>query len=214
MNVRRFVLASIVSVLMSSLVTYAQAVETMCGGGVCTVDNLVFAGGKAGAPINVDIFFDDLKTIQLDPTGASTTDVEFLVGNTTNEADLDYKITMDLIDYMGNALTTDMLIVESTVPASLNQVVSQPLNPLPAGVEFQGLRFVFDTSCPGTCDNSLLAPTFDVTVAGGGGILGTAASGPIKFNRASGGVVPEPNSMATVWIGAACIAIWRRRSRS
>ena len=189
----------------------AQAVDIVrdpqCGAGFCDVDNLSILGAPAGIPLDVDVLFPNLKHIETDSSGAPTTNAEFSINNTGNSADLHYEITMDLGDLNGNALTSGLLVHKDTAPAGLSHIVNMPLTPVPAGLVFNEVQFSVETECavPGACS------TFDFLAAGGGG-SSTAASGPIRFNRAQGGFsIPEPGVLPTAWVITAFLSM--RRSR-
>jgi hypothetical protein len=160
-----------------------------------------------GSPLDYDVVFTDMQHIQL-MSGATTT-AEFAIGNTGNTADLNYHIAFDLSDMQGNLITTNALVVDSTAPAGFFHIVSLDLTPLPP-VIFHDFHVRVETSFIGANTGSGL---FDFSMAGGAGDLGTAVSGPVRFNRAVVGQwVPEPSGAALAWMAIAAMVHQLRRS--
>ena len=184
--------------------------DPLCSGGGCDIDSVSILGAATDTPLEVNVLFPDMKHIELDAGGASTTNAEFAINNTVNSADLIYRITMDLADLQGNLLTSGLLVHTDTAPANLSHLVQLPLTPLPPALVFNEVQFFVETECaiPGACS------TFDFLAAGGGG-SGTGASGPIRFNRAQGGFsIPEPHGFAWLYGIAGWLAYWRSRPQS
>lgn len=181
--------------------------DPSCGGGACDVDNFGLFGVAVG-PLEVDVIFTDMQHIAL--AQGPTTNIEFGIGNTTGNADLDYRIVFDLSDMQGNLITNELLVVENTAPAGFNHIVSLPLTPLPPDTIFHDFHISVETECAvaGACN------TFDLRVAGGGGDPGTLVSGPIHFNRAEKGAwVPEPSTALLSLIGLVLVGLRRGRGR-
>lgn len=181
------------------------------GAGFVDVDNFDFFGVRAGTPFEVDVVFTDMQHIELLVQGA-TTNIEFGIGNTTNDVDLNFEITFDLSDELGNLITQDALFVAGTAQAGFIQAINLDLTPLPP-VIFHDFHIFVKTEFVEPADG-----LFDLRVAGGGGVPGTIVSGPIRFNRAVVGDwgVPEPTTFA-VWslLGACVTGVGlRRRSRA
>ena len=212
------VLCLVAAALLAATVSTAASAVTiqrdpLCSSGKCDVDNFDLFSAAVGTPLVVDVMFTDMRHIELDSAGPSTTNIEFGIGNTGNSVDLGYQLTFDLIEMDGSLLTSNLLVVTDTAPAGFNHIRNQPLTTLPAGLIFHGLRITAETTCidaaPGSCN------FFDLRVAGGGGSAGTAVSGPIVFNRATGGIwmqVPAP-AAAPLVLGGAALLVLRRRVR-
>jgi hypothetical protein len=140
--------------------------------------------------------------------GATTT-VEFGIGNTGNTSALNYKIVFDLSDMSGNLITSDALVIQSTVQGGLIQAHNLDLTPLPP-VKFHDMHVRVEASFAGPNTGGGL---FDFYIAGGGGSAGTAVSGPIRFNRAVVGMwVPEPAGVGLAVFGLACLLLTRASS--
>jgi hypothetical protein len=162
-------------------------------------------GAQVGTPLEIDYVFNDMMHIEL-REGAST-NIEFGVGNTGNNVDLDYRIVVDLSDMNGDLITNEAIVVEGTASAGFIQLENLPLLPLPPG-KFHDLHIAVETVL---VDPVSGGGTFDFYVAGGGGDPGTGASGPVRFNRATVGIwVPEPPAW-TLLPPLAVVACWRLR---
>jgi len=161
-------------------------------------------GAPVGTPLELDVVFNEMRHIEL-MEGATTT-VEFGVGNTGNNVDLNYRIVFDLSDMNGNLITNEALVVEDTATAGTIKAHQLNLTPLPA-VIFHDFHIKVETEFETGGGSGL----FDLYVAGGGGD-GAAVSGPIRFNRALVGEwVPEPSSAALAMIPLAGLTFHRRR---
>lgn len=161
-------------------------------------------GASVGAPLELDYVLKDMKHIQLS-SGAST-NIEFAVGNTGNNVDLDYRIVVDLSDMNGNLITNDAIVVQGTAAAGFIDLQNLPLQPLPP-LKFHDFHISVETSFVSPVGGGL----FDFYVAGGGGDPGTGVSGPVRFNRASVGIwTPEPSSLALA-LPLACLGWLRTR---
>ena len=144
-------------------------------------------GAPVGTPLEVDVVFTDMRHIEL--MDGSTTTVEFGIGNTGNNEDLNYRIVFDLSDMHGNLITNEALVVEDTATAGTIKAHQLDLTPLPA-VIFHDFHISVETDFVSGSGSGL----FDLYVAGGGG-GGAVVSGPIRFNRALVGEwVPEPST--------------------
>lgn len=189
----------------------SQAVEFMVdpvqGSGYVDVDAGALPqifGTPVGAPLELDFTFIDMKHVELDDS--ATTNIEFGVGNTGNDVDLDYRIVFDLSDMNGNLITNEAIVVEGTAQAGFIQTENLPLHPLPP-VKFHDFHISVETMFADPVSGGL----FDFYVAGGGGDPGTIVSGPVRFNRAVVGIwVPEPASW-TLLVPLAMVACRRRR---
>lgn len=170
-------------------------VDPIQGAGVVEVDAgplPQILGAPVGTPLELDYVFNDMKHVMLSD-GAST-NIEFGVGNTTNNVDLDYRIVVDLSDMNGNLITNEAIVVEGTASAGFINLHDLPLQPLPS-ITFHDFHIAVDTVFAEPVGDGL----FDFYVAGGGGDPGTGASGPVRFNRATVGVwVPEPSSAVLI----------------
>jgi hypothetical protein len=176
--------------------------DPMCSGGACEVDNFDLFGAPVGTPLEVDVTFTDMQHISL--SASPSTNIEFGIGNTGNNVDLPYRIVFDLSDMNGNLITNEQLVVDDTAPAGTIHVVSLPLTPLPADTIFHDFHIRVDTQCA----VGAVCNTFDLRVAGGGGDIGTAVSGPIRFNRAvKGSWVPEPSASVLLAVGLVAIGL-------
>ncbi len=178
------------------------------GAGFVDVDGGVplVLGAPAETPLEVDFVFNQMRHIEL-MDGAST-NIEFGIGNTGNDADLDYRIVFDLSDMNGDLLTNELLVSESTAAAGTINIVALDLTPLPA-VIFHDFHIRVESTF---IDPNSGSGLFDFYVAGGGGDVGTSVSGPIRFNRAVVGEwVPEPTAMVLSVVGLGWLALVGRR---
>jgi PEP-CTERM motif len=186
--------------------------DPLQGAGFVDVDGGVplVLGAPAETPLEVDFVFNQMRHIEL-MEGAST-NIEFGIGNTGNDADLDYRIVFDLSDMNGDLLTNDLLVSESTAAAGTINIVALDLTPLPA-VIFHDFHIRVETKF---VDPNSGGGLFDFYVAGGGGDVGTSVSGPIRFNRAVVGEwVPEPSAilLGVMGLGGLVLVGWRRDGR-
>jgi hypothetical protein len=198
--------------LLSVAAQHGHAITVMRdpiqGAGFVNVDGglPLVLGAPVSAPLEVDIVFNEMRHIQL-MDGATTT-VEFGIGNTGNTSALDYKIVFDLSDMNGNLITTDALVVQDTVQGGFIKAHNLELTPLPP-VIFHDMHVRVEAGYAGANTGSGL---FDFYIAGGGGEVGTAVSGPIRFNRAVVGEwVPEPATAGLALLAMALTQLRRRR---
>jgi hypothetical protein len=163
-------------------------------------------GAPVGTPLELDYIFSNMQHVELD--ASPSTNMEFGVGNTGNNVDLDYRIVVDLSDMNGNLLTNEAIVIEGTAQAGFIDIVGQPLLPLPP-ITFHDFHISITTEFADPVSGGGL---FDLYFAGGGGDPGTSVSGPVIFNRAQVGQwIPEPSTAALLLL-AASIAAQRRKT--
>jgi len=202
--------ATCLAVAASPAMATAVMRDPMQGAGFVDVDGGVplILGAQAETPLEVDFVFNEMRHIEL--RDGATTNIEFGIGNTGNDGDLDYRIVFDLGDMNGDLITNELLVSESTAAAGTINIVALDLTPLPP-VIFHDFHIRVETEF---IDPNTGSGLFDFYVAGGGGDVGTSVSGPIRFNRALVGEwVPEPTATLLVVIGLGALLSFGDRAR-